>query len=551
MNRTDFVKPVFHGTPFKMQYVDSGLDASPLKITLGIEFEFLLAVSTYPKEATASTLRQSKGLSLVKTALSQPMKAQCASCGEWHEFNLRFNIKSHKDPTSWTVEGDPSVRLFTDKEERLGDNFKYFHFYPVEVKSRVLYHHGALKTRVEEPLIGCAHKIRWFQEVEAVLKRIHDRFIVPGPRPLGTSRAFAMINRSCGLHVHVGNEKRGFPLRTVQKVLSTYVANERIIDALHTDDRISGSKLALEPLEHPLSYIDDYDMHPRIYNLPWSKHLIQIAYGLGKKQRDLHSFSSKALATPVCCEYVSPGPHLEVSVSTAAFSFNVVDWLEVIDRAPSLTTLQNLQHGWAHNSTLNLANLGQYDSHEYNPNGRTMTFEFRQHAGTLDQDSVRAWVDVVVGIVQHAHDISAADFKELCTNVWQSPTYGTVDLLKTIKCSDRTIEHYGLRLGMPRASSNHGGDDVFRKDMANLELLPHENLIRPLVELLNHKQAQSLLPSNVYARIDEKLRLGGYGQFSREYLDELTSMDIGPELREKLTIGWTNEPPSCNPYGDD
>ena len=161
-----------------------------------------------------------------------------------------------------------------------------------------------------------------------------------------------------------------------------------------------------------------------------------------------------------------------------------------------------------------------------------MTIEFRQHAGTLDPAEIRAWIDVVVSVVQHAHYASEANFKDSLRD-WLSPNCYSIDVLKGIGCSAATTRFYKDRLEAVSFEPSHNMD-LFQQDLDELDLFQEENMIAPLLAFAETKQVQRLDPAHVRKRINEKFRLGGYGQFTREYLDQVEGID--EELREKLAI---------------
>ena len=233
------------------------------------------------------------------------------------------------------------------------------------------------------------------QEIEAVVERLHERF--------GTSKGSIgrvgdvcmLVPQSGGFHVHVGNEKRGFPLSTVKNVVSTYVANERPIDGLRATERICGSGLPFEPLTWPLYKMRHQQLQPPPFNMPWSMEFAETTYRLHRYREGLDS-GPKALPNPCVAEgeYYPESPLEDMEVCRAAFQNNVSAWLTLIDVAPNLQVMQQLQYVHAHGRTLNLRNLEDYTPSGHTWNNRFMTIEFRQHAETLQVSEIRAWMDV-------------------------------------------------------------------------------------------------------------------------------------------------------------
>jgi hypothetical protein len=517
----------------------NGVDSTPaldlLNITLGLELEFLLAVNTYPEKASHENEDEVWAHTIVRYALSQPMVAKCAKCGTEHAFQLKVHPTSQSDYEHWTVEEDDSLMIVNDEMKPLGDNKEYFHFYAMEVKSRIIQ-----RTRH-------VHEITYVQEIDAVLSRLHDFFTGP-TRGHQIDKTYIVLNSTSGLHIHVGNERYGFPLPTLKKILSTYVANERAIDSLHATSRISGSRIATEPLEKPFydRTVNDLHLLPVAFNISWSTQFSQNAHTL---KRHRLGYNTRKSCLPRPNDYPAtyyPETHMnDSSVSKAVDSFYVGDWLEVIDHAPSLKAVQQLQMLSFGRGSLNLRNLAPYDSDDENDGefrfwgDRMMTIEFRQHAGSLNSAEIHAWMDFVVSIVTHAHYTPDADYKALSRTEWLQPNYGSMDLLKELGCSLDTKRFYRNKLGATR-QSQEPNEGMFAADIAEIDLFPADAMIAPLLEYVEWKRRQDYHPGNVADRIKEKFRMGDYGKFPDEYLNQLVNFNLYDPylgLRDKLSIG--------------
>lgn len=538
---------------------DSAPEPDPLKITLGIELEFLLAVSMYPNRATYENKDETLGQAAVRYALSQPMVGTCATCGRQHVFQLPVHLTQQDDYEHWNVEEDHSLGIAPDEQKAFeGDDEDFFHYYPIEVTSRILRPRRNYRTTPADRATGHVHEIDYMQEINAVLKRLHDFFTgTKGGDKIDKMHVF--VNKTCGLHIHVGNEMRGFPLPTVKKILSTYVANERAIDGLHSASRIGGNSLALETLRKPhrRRLVDELHLVPSAYNVPWSHHLVETAHTL---RRHRHGYNACKSALPKANDgpaLVYPETHVkDPKVGKIVDSFCVADWLDVIDYAPSLKAVHQLQGGNGR-GTLNLRNLDPFNSEGPSTgNGvdendddagdllpRMMTIEFRQHAGTLSAAEIHAWLDVVVSMVKHAHFTTDADYRALSRNEWLRPDYGSLDLVRGLGCSLDTKRFYRHKLGMTRWSPEPDVG-VFAADLSEFDLFPVDKMIAPLLEYVEWKRRDDVLPAMVLKRIKEKFRIGGYGKFSHEYLaslgGEYNLYDPHLRLMEKLEIGWEN-----------
>jgi len=64
-------------------------------------------------------------------------------------------------------------------------------------------------------------------QVEAAIKSLNDKFDI-------------FVNESCGLHVHVGNQRKGFQLQTLKNFCMLTTIFERQLNSLHPPDRVSG-----------------------------------------------------------------------------------------------------------------------------------------------------------------------------------------------------------------------------------------------------------------------------------------------------------------------
>ena len=173
----------------------------PLRLTIGIELEFILAECTHPEPATIRNRSNSTARRTVENALKQPMQVVCNTCGETYDFKLTIDSQDPLDYNSWTVEEDGSVGLTDEELYALGENSKYFHFYSIKGKSRILYlQHSASKHWNRST--AHAHDISYMQEIEAVLSKIHS---LSGLRMPPTNEINVFVNQTCGFHIHVGN----------------------------------------------------------------------------------------------------------------------------------------------------------------------------------------------------------------------------------------------------------------------------------------------------------------------------------------------------------
>ena len=110
----------------------------------------------------------------------------------------------------WSIWEDPSIR---EEEEGLGWVGSY-HYFGLEIISRIL-----------QP------NAEGLQEVVSVLGILRTQFNL-------------ITNRSTGLHVHVGNGTKGFPLPTLKNLAQLVTGFEHIIHSLHPDCRLEEREAA-------------------------------------------------------------------------------------------------------------------------------------------------------------------------------------------------------------------------------------------------------------------------------------------------------------------
>ena len=507
----------------------------PLNLTLGIEFEFLLLVSRFPEEATNDNRHTDDGIDLVHSVLSQPLRATCVTCVEEHTFQLPLAHVGSTNYRKWIVDEESSIELTRDERNALGSARKFHHPYQIELKSRILKRALNLRTSSNPESSGHMHQIDCNQEIHAVLNQFEESFNAPE----GVSRTHArmVVNQKCGLHVHLGNGHRGFPLRTVKYVVFTYIANERAVDSLHSLDRVDGSAYALHPASKSQTPMEITPLNPQAYNRPWSEVMSTLTNRFRRSQAGLYNPSrgNEALAGVL----IYPENLLnKPEVREAAPGYNIADWLTMVRHAPSVLMIRKFHDPYGGACTLNLNNLEDFDCR-----GNThakMTFEFRQHAGTLDVSEVLHWTNVLASIVLHAHSTDDAGFDHLCADVWQSPHCHTLDFLQTIACSRNTVDFYRHKLGM-RTAGSHYAMDLMQRGLNSLYRFPSDDSLRGMMILAIQKRLERILPTFVNRRINQKFTVGGYGQFSSDFLVEVDFSEAGHALREKLTIGWVNE----------
>ncbi|KAK4552602.1 hypothetical protein LTR86_010246 [Recurvomyces mirabilis] len=169
-----------------------------------------------------------------------------------------------------------------------------------------------------------------------------------------------LLNKSAGFHVHVGQERSSFSLRTAKNVLQWHPR--------HEPDSIP-VRIRIRSLAYPLSYFHqhNYTALPDTNLYDWLRAI-----------EDIKSF-----------------PELK------KFFLLDKEFVEGLDN-------DRVQANWPmmHNSAVNIENL-----HTVHAEGRIKgTVEFRQHAGTVDMLAIVHWVEVVVKIVDFCRKEDPANF---------------------------------------------------------------------------------------------------------------------------------------------
>ncbi|KAK3066942.1 hypothetical protein LTR53_016483, partial [Teratosphaeriaceae sp. CCFEE 6253] len=540
-------------------------DRAPLDLTLGCEFEFILAVSTSPTESGGMGNVSScyTGRQLILDALRQPLPATCSTCGTPHGFMLALPRDMHTSGyETWAVESDCTIRLTEDEGDALGGDKDYVETYSVELKTRVMSANRDLLTTRDRGPPAHTHSISWAEEVRAVLSHLNKTFNAPDD---DFPRYRLMTNTTCGNHVHVGNGHHGFPLQTIKNLMSAYAACEPAIDLLQTTDRIGASGAAtmkrdkpwIGPKHGPFSSEDSEAYNSSLSAL--HSHGVYAHCRARNRQhaQDPGSYPANAFAT-------------DDAVRAAAFQYSLPAAVAIVQHAPDLSALQGLTAGYSHSCTFNLENLrdmGEAAAARY----AKMTVEFRQHAATLDPEEVLPWMDFLLRLTLHAHATAVnADTGDLIGKFLR-PDFGAIDLLTMIGCSSSTLAHYARKLGgaaslsqiLVMQAAGLKADDSYaqqqhREALIHLETLapnhPSKNLLR---QNINDRFAGTSRP-NIGKRLLQKFLAGGYGQFPDSVLDGVdfhfpgfTPTDAQAQAaRARLRVGWVH-PEAHPPSGSD
>jgi hypothetical protein len=216
----------------------------------------------------------------------------------------------------------------------------------------------------------------------------------------------------------------------------------------------------------------------------------------------------------------------------AASGYHTMAFVEVIQQAPNIESLQQLM-SLCCETTVNILHLVVNEGENLNAERnyrRLNTIEFRQHAAITDPKEALAWIDFLQTLVKYAHSQSAESIRLACENVASDPHFGLADLFELLGIGQETRSFYLAR-------SKESVQATFSDAQAKAEALDSANPFRAIsLELINERAADHD-PDNVAKIIRDKFEEGGYGQFSRTFIDGYAP-NLSEEAKERLTIGW-------------
>jgi hypothetical protein len=500
-----------------------------LNITFGIEHEFLVLDSqrlNYQKQEKAS-----HGLSLVSQALQKPMQLTCSSCGQIHDYEqplrVQNQVNDNSDHSCWNLVGDTSMKLKPCQDAVLRENG--CEAYGVELTSRVL------SADQEKPTTRPKAQTKHFltathqEEISQFINTINELFPSQTFATSHRQERRVVVNDTCSLHVHIGNADAGFELQTVKNVLSVCTAFERIMDSMHAASRTGSSGLALLPLDEEIfeSGADimivakEGSRTPDFFNRSLTERMFSNAYVI---QRN----NNAAARAHYPANQVAGNTTLEA----AASGYHTMAFVEVIQQAPSIEALQQLMSLCCETS-VNILHLVVNEGENLNEERacrRLNTIEFRQHAAITDPKEALAWVDFLQILVKYAHSNSAEGIRSACEFVGSNPHFGLADLLELLGVGQETRTYYLSR----SKESVHATFDLARREAEALD--PADPFRAISLELIDERAADHDL-ANVARIIREKFEEGGYGQFTRAFIDGYAP-NLSDKAKERLTIGW-------------
>ncbi|KAM0710090.1 hypothetical protein Q7P35_002452 [Cladosporium inversicolor] len=379
--------------------------------------------------------------------------------------------------------------------------------YGVELTSRVLFADQAKSTtrpRAQERHAH-THSATYQEEISRFINTTNELF----PQTPATSHRQErriIVNGSCSLHVHIGNDAAGFELQTVKNLLSICTAFERVVDSMHAKSRIGDSSLASCPLE------GDYGLEGDIMNVAEEGKLFP---GFNRSLTE-RMFSSAyvtrrdASQTSLLAAAQGPNPanqtNNNATLKQAASSYHTIAFVEVIQQAPDIESLQQLLSLCCETSvnTLHLVVNEGENLNEQRSYRRLNTIEFRQHAAVTDPKEALAWVDLLQTLVKYAHNQSADNIRSICKHAASNPRFNLADLLDILSVNVRARNFYLTR-------SKASVQVTFDLARAEAEALNSNDAFRAILLELIDERAADHDPDNVASIIKEKFEQGGYG----------------------------------------
>lgn len=347
------------------------------QLTLGIEFEVIVvyddSVYKYDPESEDPQVRYLAHMAvqrILKSMEGVPVQELSPDCGL---------IDDTYD--GWTVKSDCSV-IPTSQEELLRP--AGWRWDAVEVTTPILAASAA----------SGANGPDWATTVSRVLQTLTRRMNRPG------SHMWLYTNDSCGLHVHVGRgrclSQPSFDTATVRKLYSIVTACERLIDTLHSVDRIGKNHHCQTP---------SYYLRPQ-----------------------------------AAMNHMAPN--------------DALTWLKLVERVSQPHALPG-----GHSAAYNFANLRMLRSAgagALTPSDwqQLNTIEFRQHRGTFAGPEVVAWADFLLCLVGFAERTDAAAVTALCAALYNDASKTVLDLMLAIGVSDSTREYYSAQR-LPQADATN------------------------------------------------------------------------------------------------
>jgi hypothetical protein len=468
------------------------------------------------------------------------------SCSE--HFHMPIGIQDantswKSDHSQWNVVADESMSLSPHQKADLGEG--YFDTIAFEITSRKLSTDRGLPVPLPAGRTTTAHQhsIASEEEIKTVLDALHRAFMSPAAAATdGRIKQWLVTNRTCSLHVHVGNNERGFPLQTVKNVMSMHTAFERVIDSMQPKPRIGGTALALAVLDaldreqvDVVRRKDKFRSLPipltpdDVPNVPLTEFYIARAWC--QRRNIAHPAPPASTpATPVTPTFPSSHTASNTRLAQAVTGLHTAAFLEVIQATPDINALARSFP--LPENTVSLLYLIERGRGQAAPK----TIEFRQHGPVTTAAETLPWINFASSLVRYAHENSVEKVLEVCTRAAEDPTLTLEDFLTLLPMDQDHMFYYLDRVDDPALGSEPLFDHAAARAEAETTFGGDNGALRKVVlELIDEREAE-YDHTAVRNTVRDKFNAGGYGQYSREFID-VYSPDLKEEIKVKLAIG--------------
>jgi hypothetical protein len=474
------------------------------ELTIGIEIEFL---------ATVPDSHDSLPDMTVHDILRRPVTLACphnCNVGK-HDFILPVDHRnppfwqvaedSDHDYTAWVVARDASVRL-SHEEQRLAPNHSITA--DIELQSRIMHAftptpcpHGQYWPCTNTPLTWT-----WQDEVTAILTTLQHGFAAPDFRVL--------VNKTCGIHVHVGRGGLGFSLDTTKNVMAVFTAYERLFDSITPADRIAGTAVDDIPLPALQSAAETQGMAwPTDCTTSFCTPLSTAQFDTWTNRLvDAHN-----------------DENAEAFYALATQGAAVPQWL---DNVYATTSIEELIRDYSilHSTSVNIEHLAPDDANDtsgqnefYIPlassaSSSKKTIEIRLHAASLEKAELLAWLDLLTHIVTTSANTPCRAMQTHLVQTYADPSLTLVDLATHVNATDTTISHYAAVLS---TQAPEYAMTRFNKLTTPWPLQRHDQT-RELTDRVEYTRLLTSTNSAISTRMMQKLLSGRYGQFPLSFL---------------------------------
>lgn len=505
------------------EYIAAAGQRAKSALTFGIELEFVAFV---PRKTILQYGSERKYLH--SYLRNNPVMVPCRQPGckeKEHMFYLPLGEEDNDKYQRWQLTTDPTV---TPHCGDISSEIIGWNWVGLELVSRVLSFDGTSRCPMGQvyPCNGKPLEWTWVYELKAFLKLVHEAFSGAG--------FYAYVNKTTGLHVHLGHGDKGLPVKVVQGLVGTMTALERSFDQVNTAGRISGpyfmclpGSWSLKPFD-PLPGIDIEGLHSlykpglvegQDFHNQWCPSMSSIMFQSIHKQiyhTATQTDPGRALTTSPT-DAAAAAASVSISADTARSieryisSFNVPSWLNMIKETSSVQKLKDIYTADKY-AALSLRGLGEGNDH------RIPTAEVRTHPGSLDFAEISAWVDLLTNVCNWAETTPQEKVFSHLEQSWKDSHYNICRLAREVGASDSTVTHYEDVLGdsyaQRRFEKYTDSSPRFTDKLENLNRITEE------------QRRKDFSRESIDEKIRLKLESDRYGQFPTSFLEAQPEPEI-------------------------